>query len=239
IEALNDASFYNARHRQLETGLVLPIIEGKRIETISNQRDRIMKFSIFISILSVSLIIALISIWIFLKRLSKARRIIQESNDQLIEANKIKDEYIANFFRQDSEYIEKIDKLQKWVRRQVAAKQFEALRKFSHDINVDAEREALFERFDRIFLKLFPNFVDEFNSLLHEDERIVLDEDQLLNTDLRIYALIRLGINDNEKIASFLNYSINTIYTYKTKIKTKANCGSDQFRKKIMEIKSI
>lgn len=239
IDALNDASFYNARHRQLEIGLILPIIEGDRMAVIRNQRDRIIVFTIFVSILLVLLFIALVIIWISMKRLKSARITIQESNDQLIEANKIKDEYIAYFFTQNSEYIEKIEKLQKWVKRQVAAKQFEMLRNFTQEMSVEEEREALFERFDRIFLKLFPHFVEEFNDLLKEDERFVLEDDQLLNTDLRIYALIRLGINDNEKIASFLNYSVNTIYTYKTKIKAKANCQSDQFRKKIMEIKSI
>jgi DNA-binding CsgD family transcriptional regulator len=81
--------------------------------------------------------------------------------------------------------------------------------------------------------------VEEFNKLLVDGEQIQLKDDQLMNMDLRIYALIRLGINENEKIASFLNYSVNTVYTYKTKIKGKAKGSSDQFKQKVMEIKSI
>jgi len=81
----------------------------------------------------------------------------------------------------------------------VVAKQFEGLKKFPQNINVQNERIALYERFDRIFLKLFPNFVEEFNNLLLAGEQIKLKDDQLLNADLRIYALIRLEINDNEK----------------------------------------
>lgn len=239
IEALNDASYYNARHRKLEAGQILPIIERERMNVIERQRDRIMVFTTFISVLLVALLIALVIIWISFKRLNAARLAIQDANEKLTDANKIKDEYIAWFFNQNSDYIEKIEHLQKWIKRKVAAKQFEGLKKLSQDMSVEKERMALYERFDQIFLKLFPNFVIEFNDLLKPGERIQLNDDQLMNADLRIYALIRLGINDNEKIASFLNYSVNTIYTYKTKIKAKANCPSDQFKKKVMEIKSI
>ncbi len=239
VEALNDASYYNARHRKLEAGQILPIIEGERINVIKKQRDRIIVFTAFISVLLVALIVALVIIWISFKRLYAARLTIQESNEKLTEANKIKDEYIAWFFNQNSEYIEKIELLQKWVRRKVAANQFEGLKKLTQNMSVENERMALYERFDQIFLKLFPNFAEEFNNLLKPEEKILINDDQLMNTDLRIYALIRLGINDNEKIASFLNYSVNTIYAYKTKIKAKANCPSDQFKKKVMEIKSI
>ena len=239
IEALDDASFFNARHRKLEIGQILPIIEGEQMNVIRRQRDRITEISVFISLLSVALIAALIIILISFRRLNKARLIIRESNDKLTEANKIKDEYIADFFSQNSAYIEKIESLQKWVRRKVVAKQFEGLKKIPQNLNVQDERRTLYERFDRIFLKLFPNFVEDFNSLLKSEEQIRLQDDQVLNTDLRIYALIRLGIHDNEKIASFLDYSVNTIYTYKTKIKGKASCPSDQFTQKVMEIKAI
>jgi tetratricopeptide (TPR) repeat protein len=232
IEALNQASYYNARHRQLEIGQILPIIERDRMDMIKKQRDRTVIFSCFISVLLIALIVVL-------RRLNSARLTIRNSNEKLIEANKIKDEYIADFFNQNSEYIEKIEHLQKWFNRMVVAKQFEALRKFPEYINIQNERDVLYERFDRMFLKLFPNFVEEFNKLLVDGEQIQVKDDQLMNMDLRIYALIRLGINDNEKIASFLNYSVNTIYTYKTKIKGKARSSSDEFKQKVMEIKSI
>lgn len=238
-KALADASFYNARHRQLEIGHILPIIEGERMTIVENQRDRITIVSVFISFLLIALIVALIVIWKAFKRLNIAQLTIQNANNKLTEANKIKDEYIAHFFNQDSEYIEKMEKLQKWVNRKVATKQYHELTNFPQGMNVHKEREALFERFDQIFLKLFPNFINEFNKLLKPEEQIHPKEGELLNPDLRIYALIRLGINDNEKIAGFLNYSVNTIYTYKTKIKGKAACTSDQFNQKVLEIKSI
>jgi len=243
--ALTDATFYNARHRQLEIGYILPIIEGERINTIVKQKDYITLFFCFISVLVVLLLVALYIIWKSLKRLKQAKQVIQDANDNmtvvnnhLSEANKIKDEYIGYFFSQNSEFIEKMESLVKWVNRKVLAKQYEDLRN-ALPLNVQNERKNLYFNFDRIFLKLFPDFVNKFNELLKPGEQIRLKKDELLSPELRIYALIRLGINDNEKIASFLGYSVNTIYTYKTKMKTKALVSSDEFKQKVMEIKSI
>lgn len=237
-QALRDASFYNARHRQLEIGNILPIIEGERINIIEKQRDMILIFVVFISILSLSLIIALILIWKSLKRLKVAKLEIQAVNSNLIEANKIKNEYIGYFFNQNSEFIEKLDKLQRWVNKKVTAKQYDDLKYFSQNLNIREERALMFEHFDVIFLKLFPDFVEEFNKLLKPDERIQLKKGELLNTDLRIYALIRLGVDENEKIAHFLDYSVNTIYSYKNKMKSKALYPSKEFKQKVLGIKS-
>lgn len=237
-QALRDASFYNARHRQLEIGNILPIIEGERMNIIENQRDKILIFVVFISILSLSLIIALILIWKSMKRLKVAKIEIQAINSNLIDANKIKNEYIGYFFNQNSEFIEKLDKLQRWVNKKVVTKQFDDLRSFPQSLNIRKEREVMFEHFDEIFLKIFPDFVEEFNKLLKPDERIQLKKGELLNVDLRIYALIRLGVDESEKIAHFLDYSVNTIYAYKNKMKSKALYPSKEFKQKVLEIKS-
>jgi tetratricopeptide (TPR) repeat protein len=237
--AMDDASFYNARHRRLEIGNVLPIIEEERLNMIRSQRDDMAMITTIISALFVLLVVALFVIWKSFKNLKIAKQAIQDANHELTEANKIKDEYIGYFFNQNSEFIEKMSEIQKWVRQKVVARQYDDLRYFSQSIDIQKEREAMFERFDRIFLKLFPDFVEKFNSLLKPEEHIQLKKDELLNTDLRIYALIRLGINDSEKIAQFLDYSVNTIYAYKTKIKAKALVSGEEFKSKIMEIKSI
>jgi tetratricopeptide (TPR) repeat protein len=238
-QALKDASFYNARHRQLEIGAILPIIEEERINMVEKQRDKITIFFICISVLLLLLLVALFVIWKSRQRLHIAKQTIQDSNDKLTEANKIKDEYIGYFFSQNSGFIDKMKALQRWVDQKVVAKQYDDLRNFPKSLDVRKEREALFERFDQIFLKLFPDFVNEFNKLLKPGEQIHLKKDELLNTDLRIYALIRLGVDDNEKIAQFLDYSVNTIYAYKTKTKGKACIPSDEFKRKVLEIKSI
>jgi tetratricopeptide (TPR) repeat protein len=244
--ALKDASFYNARHRQLEIGHILPIIEEERTNLIQKQKDRISVFLILSSVLLVLLVIAFFIIWKQLKRLHQAQRIIQQSNEDLTvlnsnltEANKIKDEYIGYFFSQNSEFIDKLEAFQKWVDRKVLAKQYEDLKNIPKGLNAQREREELYSRFDQIFLKMFPDFVKRFNDLLNPEEQILLKKGELLNTDLRIYALLRLGIRDNEKIAQFLGYSVNTIYTYKTKVKNKMCVPYEEFKQKIMEIKSI
>jgi tetratricopeptide (TPR) repeat protein len=237
-QALNDATFYNARHRQLEIGSILPIIEGERINIIEKQRDRVIMFIIFISVLLILLVVALVIIWKSLKRLDAAKLKIQSANEKLMEANRIKSEYIGYFFNQNAEYIEKLGSFQRWVNKKVITKQYEDLKNFPKQINLEKEREALFERFDKIFLNLFPNFVEEFNKLLKPEEQIHLQKGELLNPEMRIYALIRLGIDDNEKIAHFLDYSVNTIYAYKTKVKNKTLYSSKEFKQKVLEIKS-
>jgi tetratricopeptide (TPR) repeat protein len=244
--ALDDASFYNTRHRQLEIGYILPIIEEERTNLIEKQKDRIIQILILSFALSVLLIVAFFIIWLQLKRLNQAKKIIQKTNENLtllnnnlMEADKIKDEYIGYFFSQSSEFIDKLESLQKWVKRKVVAKQYEDLNNIHKNYDVQQEREALYIRFDQIFLKLFPDFVNEFNKLLKPGEQIQLKKGELLNADLRIYALIRLGIHDNEQIAQFLGYSVNTIYAYKTKVKNKVLNTNEEFKKNIMEIKSV
>ena len=94
----------------------------------------------------------------------------------------------------------------------------------------------LYDYFDAAFLKLFPDFVEEFNALLKPEERIVLEDDCKLSTTIRIFALIRLGIEDSSKIAEFLHYSVNTIYNYRAKVKNGAICERDEFETKVKQI---
>ena len=236
--ALDDAYFYNARHRLLEINQILPIIEMERMNLVEKQKNRISIFSYSISVLLLVLLVACFFIWKQLRKLNRAKRTIQKTNDNLIESNKIKEKYIGYFFALNSEFIEKLDAYQKFVKKKTLEKKYNELGAFPRNINSQKEREALYARFDQIFLTLFPDFVEKFNELLKPEEQISLKEGELLNVDLRIYALIRLGISDNDKIAQFLGYSVNTIYTYKTKVKNKAKFSNKDFKEKIMAIKS-
>src|SRR6185437_8026803 len=101
------------------------------------------------------------------------------------------------------------------------------------------EKEEMLRNFDQVFLKLFPGFIRQFNELFREEDRVQLKDNELLNTDLRIFALIRMGIHENEKIARILEYSVNTINTYKTKIKNKSLVPNEIFEQRIMEIKTV
>jgi hypothetical protein len=115
-------------------------------------------------------------------------------------------------------------------------KKYDAITSLINNIDIKKERENLYYSFDHIFVKIFPNFINVFNSLFDEKDQIWPQEDELLNTDLRIFALIRMGIADNDTIAKILEYSVNTIYVYKMRIKAKS-LHPEQFEQRIMNIK--
>ena len=96
--------------------------------------------------------------------------------------------------------------------------------------------EDLYQSFDSAFLHLFPHFVEDFNALLQPEVQVHPKEKGRLTTDLRIFALIRLGIDDSSKIAEFLHYSVNTIYNYRARIKNGAIEHREQFERKVKEI---
>lgn len=144
-------------------------------------------------------------------------------NSQLSESNRVKEEYIGKFFSLCSEYIDKLDQFRIKVNRKVKAKQFEDLYRLSQNEQMKEDEVAvLFANFDSIFLHIFPNFMDDFNALLKPEYQIQQTEKGKLPTDARIFALIRLGIEDSSKIAEFLHYSPNTIYNYRARLKSKA-----------------
>jgi len=101
---------------------------------------------------------------------------------------------------------------------------------------IDKELESLYHTFDVIFINLYPTFIDEFNSLLIPEEKIILKPNEILNTELRIFALIRLGITDSTKIAAFLRYSVSTIYNYRTKTRNKSAVSRDEFELMVSKI---
>src|SRR5690606_19741855 len=174
---------------------------------------------------------------------SRARRNLNTMNGQLIsahqrldEANLIRERYIGYYINQCAVYLDKLDEFRKTVNRKIKAGQLDELQKLSvSTATLEKDAQELYTDFDSTFLEVYPNFVEEFNALLREDERYVLKKDHL-NTELRIFALIRLGITDVNQIATFLRYSIQTIYNYKSKVKGKAAIDIDHFEEKVKKI---
>ncbi|MCC9136027.1 DUF6377 domain-containing protein [Pontibacter silvestris] len=245
-EALEDATFYGARQRQIQVAAILPIIEGERLTTVEGQRKRLFLYATAVTILSVLVVAFAIIIFRQVKQLKQAKRTIteannnlQEINDHLIEANLIKEEYIGYSFHVYSEYIDKMEKFKKSLDKKLMTKKYDEINHVMKSINVKKEREALYLSFDKIFVKLFPNFVTAFNSYFNEEDKIILKDKDTLNIELRIFALIRIGIHDHEQIARILEYSVNTIYTYKTRVKNRSILPNEEFEKKIMEIKAF
>lgn len=162
---------------------------------------------------------------------------LTEVNQDIAENSKIKEAYITQYMTLCSTYIEKYDSYRKTLNKLFIAGKTDELKKAlgSTDLT-DEELKAFYHNFDSTFLKLFPTFVADFNKLLSPDEQIVLKKDGQLNTELRITALIRLGITDSAKIAQFLRYSVTTIYNYRVKTRNKALDNRKEFEEKIMEI---
>lgn len=169
--------------------------------------------------------------------LSKINEELNGRNRQLQEVSTIKERYIAQFFDLCSNYVDKMSKYQNEIYKLAINRHYDTLIKRTKSTTViDKELNSLYEHFDSIFLSLYPTFVTDFNSLLKEDEQIILKPGTLMNKELRIYALLRLGINDSAKIASFLRCSISTIYNCRTKLRNKANCSRHEFEDKVQQI---
>lgn len=155
---------------------------------------------------------------------------LKEANSQLRESNYVKEEYIGYVFAICSNYISKLDEFRKNINRKIKAKQFDDVKTLT-DTPTMAQNELkeFYHNFDAIFLHVYPDFVSDFNALLQPEERIVLKEGELLNTELRIYALVRLGINDSVKIAEFLHCSAQTVYNNRLKTRNKAIIPKEEF----------
>ena len=243
--AMQDANFYGANHRKIQVASVFPVIEGKWLNMVEYRKNKLMVYAVGITVLSLVMIAFGLIVYKQFKKLQAAKKIISDSNDKLIEtnhqlvdANKIKEEYVTYYFNTTADYISRLENLKKTLDMKLITKKTDDIRFVADSINIKKEREELYHNFDKVFLKLFPDFVTVFQSLLREGEHIHLKEGQLLNTELRIFALMRMGINDNEKISKILDYSVTTIYTYKTRIRSKSVVPNDEFDKRIMDIRT-
>ena len=165
-------------------------------------------------------------------QLSALNTQLSSLNAQLSEANHVKEEYIGRFLSLCSQYIDKLDNY-----RKMKNKELDDLFRLSKSTELkEKEIEELSQNFDSVFLHLFPNFIDDFNALLLPEVQVHPKEEHRLTTDLRIFALIRLGIDDSSKIAEFLHYSVNTIYNYRARIKNGVVGNRESFERQVKNI---
>lgn len=170
-------------------------------------------------------------------KLSSLNSQLYTLNTQLSEVNRVKDEYVGRFLRLCSIYIDKLEDIRKKVTKRVKNRQYAELVELTRSSEfTNKESNELYENFDTAFLQLFPTFVADFNALLKPDNRITQPDNNTLNTPIRIFALIRLGITDSSKIAEFLHYSVNTIYNYRANIKNGAVGDRAEFEDKVKKI---
>ena len=259
--ALEEAEAYNAPQRKAEIGRALSLIESTRYKSVNNQRYTLMALLGGAVILGMLIAAGFIFIRRKNKQLAAGKRTIEEKTAQLSEANqrltalnqqlnslnsklresvRIKDEYIGYGFNMNSEYIEKIEGIYKLVNRKVTVGQAEELKSLLKMTDIKEEKRKMLQEFDKSFLRLFPTFMEQYRELFPADDDTLDDvDDGIMTPEMRIFALIRLGINDNNNIARFLNYSVNTINTYKTKAKKRSIVPNEEFEERIMHIRSV
>lgn len=256
--SMEDATFCNARLRTVEVSQIFPIIDNAYRNKIESKNKELSFFLIIISLLSCALIFAIVYVYKQMNRISGIRKELyranikliemneelqeansrkQEVNNELSEANRLKEVYIGQFLDLCSSYIDKLKAFKGNLNKKAAERKLDDLYKMlKSDEIIDSELSELYKIFDKVFLHLYPGFVEEFNSLLLPEERFVLENPLELNTELRIFALIRLRITDSGKIANFLHYSANTIYNYRTRVRNKAAVPRDDFENRVMKI---
>ena len=170
-------------------------------------------------------------------QLSEKNEQFQLLNSQLADSNHVKEEYIGRFLSLCSQYVDKLDNYRKMVNNKMKKKEFDQLFRISKSTELkEHELDELYENFDTVFLHLFPNFIDDFNALLLPQAQVHPKQENRLTTEIRIFALIRLGIEDSSKIAEFLHYSVNTIYNYRARIKNGAIVNREKFETYVKEL---
>ncbi len=241
--ALEDANYYDAKHRKTSVGDIRPVIEESRLRETELRRRQMVIYSVSLSVLCLLLGIAVVVIVVQMRRLRQATRTIllknrdlSRTNERLLEANTIKDEYIGLSFSRQAEYMREQEELSLFVLQKLESGQYDALRKSFRRSHIVRGRKEMYLDFDETFTRLFPTFVTEYNQLFPPEEREEMPAGSAMTPEMRIFALIRVGIIDTEQIARFLNYSTNTINTYKTRAKNRSLVDNKDFESTVMNI---
>ena len=255
--ALEDIIESNARSRLIQVAEYMPIITAAYKHRQEDERSRNIAYYALLSVMTLTLVVLLMLLIYRNRKLNEARHALNDRNARLVslnqqlsalnddlnsvnhrlsDSNKIKEEYIAQLFDICSGYIDEIEHYRlSLVRKVKAGQQAELLDVLSESIAAKSLKE-FFRKFDMIFLDLFPTFIDEFNKLLQPGAQIVPKDGELLTPELRIYALVRLGINDSTRIAGFLHYSSQTVYNYRLRTRNKAIVPKDRFVESVQNL---
>ncbi len=230
--ALDNAVECGAPLRMIESSRSLPIIERAHTANLAKTRRYVHYVIVAMSVLVLVLIIVL---FVLRHEMSKMKAL----QENLRAANTAKEVYISQFLQLCSIYMDKLNQFCKIVTRKLAAGQADELYRMTKSGKfVEEQSREFYEVFDNAFLHIYPNFVGQVNALLREDSQITLAPGEELNTDLRILAFMRLGIEESARIAQILNYSLNTIYSYRNRLKARA-INRDTFEDDIMKIDSV
>lgn len=263
-KANEDAFFFGARQRKIQIGAVLPLIEEAVIQKINQQRQRLYWQNIGLSIFTFFVVLLLFIIYRQMQHLKLAKNeldfinqelqfinfslaqandekaaqneLLQQANLRLQEANVVKEKYIGLFFFREATWLDEFQKFISKVQTLFKSSDLKKVKLFVQEYDLLPFKTDSLYNFDKAFIELFPQFISEFNTLFEEQYQIKLEKNELLNNETRIFALIRLGITHNEKIAQILGLSVNTVYAYKSKIRNRSKFDSKIFDQKLMEV---
>ncbi len=259
------ANIYSTHVRSWQISPILSGIDRQYQKEIEHTNSMLTNMTIAVSILLLFLVVLLMYEYRRRRQLKEAHNELSEKNaqtkslnDELLQANlalddtnrqlktlisqlneqtRVKEVYVGRFMSLCSDYIDKIDDFRKRVNRMVKGREYEELYRLTKSTDMKTQEiDDLCANFDNAFLHLFPNFISDFNALLRPEERIEVSGEYKLNTTLRIFALIRLGIDDSSRIAKFLHYSVNTIYNYRARVKGAAVTRRDDFETRVKNI---
>ena len=247
-----DAKRYGSRLRSLQVARLTPLItEAYDAERAHTQR-RTNILLVVLSVITLLLVAAIIFVLFLIRKrravmekihamnleLERRNAAIEKANNEMKESNRIKDEYIGRFLELSSNYIQRGEERAKLLNRLARDKKMaELYAELKSTASLNESVRLFYQNFDTAFLNIYPNFIKEVNCLMADGNQFEVDEAHKLTTELRILALIRLGINDNQKIADILRSSITTIYTYRSRLKARAR-SKDSFEDEIRIIET-
>jgi hypothetical protein len=227
--ALSNAVSSHAWTRMIQTAEAIPMVQEVQLEHAQTARTRL----VWVIVALVVLLLLLIATTIYLRKTLRKQHSAQEN---LEISNKLKEQYISQFLTLCAVYMDRLTQFSKMVKRKLAAgKVDDVTRLLKSGKYMEEQSDEFFAVFDDAFLHIYPSFVEEVNKLCREDAQIELKEGELMNADLRLLAFMRLGIEDSSCIAQILNYSVNTVYAYRNKLKQRA-INRATFEQDIMNI---
>lgn len=227
--ALKNAVECNAETRMIQVSEAMPLIESVHQRELAESRTRIYIGLILMALVLLLFIIVLIALRIKMRQMKSLQNHFRE-------ANATKEVYISQFLNLSSVYMDKLKQFCNIANRKISAGKVDDLYQLTKSGKfIENQSKEFYEIFDNAFIHIYPGFVDSVNALLQPDKQITLENGELLNTDLRILAFMRLGISDTARIAQILNYSVNTIYAYRNKLKNRA-INRDTFEADIQSI---
>lgn len=233
--ALQNAQFFGTRYRVNNMGTLLPVFEGQK-QLIENNRKMIMIWTILIILVLVIFLMFILRLNIKnSKILSVSRENLRKSNLKLDEANRIKNQYLGHYMDLVSETAVEINQFALLAEQKLKMNQEAAVGQLIKNLKAKYNKKVIKDDFDKAFMFLFPTFIEDFNALMTEASQQMVDDKEVLTPVLRIFALVRLGITDNNQIAKVLDYSFNTVYNYRIRTRNKAK-DPEQFENDIAKI---